>query len=402
MWLGTLVFSALAIARAVDAGISHYVANSKEKQKRRLLYVVPRLQQCWWHLAKQRDDSYVSQISLDIEVANLSDHPVQLIKAHVIRPRTRDDAVHTVLLLPKIGSPYHSEKHPVPARNTATASVHFMVRGQIAPQGKPLRLTVGITDQFGEEYTLKGLVIPTRDRRPPTLPWKSQVSAFVQKFRRSSQKQSPPSLPLEWQHQGRFEDIDLILIEERRNYAAHGRERGGLGSLNVTLQSEPKFGWTKEGEVPSLLWPSDIAKRIGSQNTERLIALHAARDNEAKAELERYLLSHLHRSSPFADVAYLVFLALHRMGRTVDAIQAARASLAGDKVFGYSNTLGTLSAIVSHEHFAINPRLYPQILDALSGDTEHDFRLREKINLARVQHLDRTINREHGSGGAEQ
>jgi hypothetical protein len=102
--------------------------------------------------------------------------------------------------------------------------------------------------------------------------------------------------------------------------------------------------------------------------------------------LERYLLSQLHRESPFADVAYFVFLALHRMGRTIDALKTARTFLAGDKVFGYSNLLGTLSAVISHEHFEIVPDLYPLILDALAGDDE--FKLREKINLARFEWLD--------------
>jgi len=107
--------------------------------------------------------------------------------------------------------------------------------------------------------------------------------------------------------------------------------------------------------------------------------------------LEGYLLSHLHRSSPYAEVAYAIFLALHRMDRTIDALAAARAHLAGDKVYGYSNLLGTLSAVVSYEHFDIDPALYPRILKTLEGDTEHNFRLTEKINQARLQHLDLTL-----------
>jgi hypothetical protein len=110
------------------------------------------------------------------------------------------------------------------------------------------------------------------------------------------------------------------------------------------------------------------------------------------ASLERYLLSHLHRESPYANVAYFIFLAMHRVGRTVDALTAARASLAGDKVHGYSNLLGTLSAIVSHEHLDIDPALGRGIVKALEGDTEHNFRLIEKLNLARLQCLDATTN----------
>lgn len=107
-----------------------------------------------------------------------------------------------------------------------------------------------------------------------------------------------------------------------------------------------------------------------------------------KGDLEEYLLSHLNKLSSYADVAYFVFLALHRMGRTVDAVAAAQDNLAGDKVFGYSNLLGTMSAIVSREHFDIDPALYPPITDLLANHPEHNFRLIEKMNLARLRHLD--------------
>jgi hypothetical protein len=77
------------------------------------------------------------------------------------------------------------------------------------------------------------------------------------------------------------------------------------------------------------------------------------------------------------------------MGRTIDALRTARTFLAGDKNDGYSNLLATLSAIVSHEHFDIEPPLYQAIEEALAGDEEHDFGLRQKINRARLEYLDR-------------
>jgi len=73
----------------------------------------------------------------------------------------------------------------------------------------------------------------------------------------------------------------------------------------------------------------------------------------------------------------------------------ARTFLAADKVYGYSNLLAVLSAVISHEHHETDPNLYALILDALAGDEEHDFRLREKINLARLEFLD------HGGRRAE-
>lgn len=79
------------------------------------------------------------------------------------------------------------------------------------------------------------------------------------------------------------------------------------------------------------------------------------------------------------------------MQRTSDALRAARSCLAGDKVYGYSNMLGTLSALISHEYFVIKSDTYEEITAALSGSTEHDFRLKEKLNLARLERLDESV-----------
>jgi hypothetical protein len=390
-----VTFSILTLAQGLDVAVAGYRARRATAEARRALRLVPRHRQCWWHLAKQQDDSYVSQITLDIEAANLTDHPVRIVKARLIRPKAKGELLHSEVLLPAAGSPYHSHNHAVPPHGTVTASLHMMVRGTLASQGKPLHVTLGITDQFGDEYRLKRVKIPTHDPVLPKAPWKVRVascSKALLPFRKAiADSEALQPLPPEWQHDGKFEEPDLILNEEKRNYAACGRNRGGLGSLNVGLQSEPNYGWTTVGKVPSLLWEKAHAKPVESPNATRLLRLHGGLDDAGKAELERYLLSHLHKQSPYADVAYFIFLVLHRMGRTVDALQASRARLAGDKVYGYSNLLGTLSALVSREHFDIDPGLYPRILDVLAGDAEHNFRLTEKINLARLQHLDKEL-----------
>lgn len=396
VWIEALTFSMLTLARGLDGAVTEYRAHRTTAAARRALRLVPRHHQCWWHLAKQQDDSYASQIALDIEAANLTDHAVRIVKARLIRPKTKGELLHAVVMLPAAGSLYHSHKHAVPPHDTVTASLHMMVRGALASQGKPLLVTLGITDQFGDEYRLKRVKIPTHDSVLPKTPWKVAIVSCLTAlplFRRTTANFDPPrSPPPEWQHAGRFEETDLILNEEMRNYAAYGRIRGGLGSLNVGLQSEPNFGWTTVGAVPSLLWDRANAKPVESPNAARLIKLHGALDDAGKAEHERYLLSHLHKQSPYADVAYFIFLVLHRMDRTVDALRASRTRLAGDKVYGHSNLLGTLSALVSREHFDIDPRLYPRILDVLAGDVEHNFALTEKINLARLQHLDSKVS----------
>jgi len=388
-WVVAVTFSILSIGRAIDSGISLYRIHRHSLKTRKALVLVPRLHP-WWHLAKQQDDSYVSQISIKLDASNLTDRPVRILNATLIRPRRSRGVIQAVVSLPMEGSPYHSDRHPVPANGTVVASVHIMVRGALARYGKPIVVTMAVTDQSGEEYRLKGIRISSNNPPLPPMSWRQRLAEYAQRFKKFIGSGAKAAiLPAVWQHDGRFGDIDIILAEERRNYAANGRIRGGLGSLNVTLQSEPNHGWTQEGAVPRLLWNrEENPPAIDSPNFARLIRLSTALDNGGKQDLEEYLLSHLNKASPFADVAYFVFLALHRMGRTVDGIAAAQAKLTGDKVYGYSNLLGTLSAVVSREHFDTDPALYPAIANLLTEDPDHNFRLLEKLNLARLQHID--------------
>jgi hypothetical protein len=150
------------------------------------------------------------------------------------------------------------------------------------------------------------------------------------------------------------------------------------------VHSEP--GATAPNQIPRLLWETGKGSRVTSPN---LLQLHAPLDNTAKANLESYLLAQLSRDSQFANIGYFVFLCLHRLERTIDALSTARKFLAGDKVFGYSNVLATFSAVISREHEYIDPNLFKASLESLEGDDEHDFRLREKLNLAQLQALDR-------------
>jgi hypothetical protein len=390
IWSTAVAFTILALVRALDEGARAWLAY-RGAGDRRALRLVPLHGQSFWHVAKQRDDSYNSQIGLQVEAANLTDGPVRIVKVRLSRPRGYD-LIHADASLPMAGSPYHDPRHPIPPHGTSTASIHVMMRGELGTQGESLRISLIVTDQFGDEYRLKRIVVPTHDKRRPPSSWRERIRSLTVPFfrmreARNGNADEPKVVLPVWDHDGKFDNVELILREESRSYTANGRERGGLGSLNVTLQSEPGFGWTEVGKVPPLIWKKGQGKVIGSDNLGRLIALHVEADHERKKELEEFLLSHLHKDSRYSAVAYFVFLALHRFGRAIEALQAARVGLAGDKVFGYSNLLGLLAAVVSHEHPELSTELLAAMLRVLGEDAERNFRLAEKINLARVQRL---------------
>jgi hypothetical protein len=138
--------------------------------------------------------------------------------------------------------------------------MHVMVRGALAAQGKPIRITLGITDQFGEEYALRNLFVETHDKpcsKRPLLEQFRHVKSLVSKLltrRRHDIELQGPVMP--WTYDPAPECIGMcesVLNEEKRSYAARGRGGSGLGSLNVGLQSEPNHGWTTVGQIPTLL-----------------------------------------------------------------------------------------------------------------------------------------------------
>jgi len=88
VWIGAIAFSILFVARAAEACVWAYWSHREIVAGRRVLRFVPLQQQSWWHLAKQQDDSYISQIKTDIHISNISDRPIEIVNVHLFRPRT--------------------------------------------------------------------------------------------------------------------------------------------------------------------------------------------------------------------------------------------------------------------------------------------------------------------------
>ena len=166
VWVETITFSILSFTRIVDAGVSAYLTRRFDGENSRALRLFPEPHRCWWHHAKQQDDSYASQISMDIVASNVTDRPVRIVQARLASPRMRGDLLHADVSLPMAGSPYHSDEHPVPPHDTIRARLHILVRGSLGAQGKPVRVVVELVDQLGSTYILK-VLLPTHDSRSP-------------------------------------------------------------------------------------------------------------------------------------------------------------------------------------------------------------------------------------------
>ncbi len=392
IWAEAITFSILAVTRTIETLVNGYRERQHEGARRRVLRFVHLDFQTWWHLAKQQDDSFNSQILADIQVSNLSDQSTQIVKVQMVRPRA--NLLHTFV----------SPRVPIPAHGAVPIRVNIMARGSLGRQGKPIRITLALTDQHGEEYKLKNLVVSTRDKVPNPISLMERGfhawSYLLRLLRLRSAAAEQEMLSILWTYKEGYNYLVLcqaILEEERRSYAARGRRMGKLGSLNVGVRSEPNNGWTQEGRIPELLWMKGEGTRLSSKNLDQLLGIHADLNKNDRKNLENYLLAQLSKASSFADVGYFIFLALHRMGHTVEALRTARTNLAGDKVHGYSNILATMSALVSHEHADIAEAVLVAILNTLSGDGDNDFLLKQKINAARLERIGGTESSHAGN-----
>ena len=186
--------------------------------------------------------------------------------------------------------------------------------------------------------------------------------------------------------------INIVLDEEVRSYSANGRIRGGLGSMNITLQSVPNNGWTNEGQIPQLLFDKSDPAVINSPNATTLIKFYSSLDPDRKSNFKTYLVTNLRKDSPYVSIGYLIFFVLYRIGETLYALKQARRGLLGDAVHGYSNVLGVFSMIISREYLEIDSKTYEDIKLVLQGNSEYKVWLEQKINLALLKHLERDLD----------
>lgn len=388
IWASAVGFTALAAALALELVIRLTGGHIKNYQMRRSLRLVPIERGKFWHLAKQQDGTYASQISLEVHMSNMSDAPIKIVKVELLRPRR--ELIQASALLPMAGSPYHSSDHLVPARGINVASIHIMVRGSLGRRGQSIRPTIAITDQFGVRYVLRRQTIGTSDKPEP----RAGVLQFLRsafQFHRPSDAELSNSVANTWAFSDGFEYLEacrFVLREEKRSYGSNGRQKGGLGSLNVTINDAHKIYSKAGANVPNILCPTDEIKEIQSENLNRILKIATQQIGSDQDNLQAFLLSQLSRDGEFAEVGYFIFMSLHRLGRTLDALTAARDFLSHDKVHGYSNVLGVLSVIISREYNRIDPNLFGMILSELKGDKEYNFRLLEKLNAAQVVHID--------------
>jgi hypothetical protein len=183
------------------------------------------------------------------------------------------------------------------------------------------------------------------------------------------------------------EKVELVFADELRQYQAKGLVGAQitLGSLNVG----PSFpsGLLAEQSTPNF---------VASPNAERLLKLHAMLDQADRKKFTDHLFFQMNVGLFTGEISYLSFLVLHRLGRTTDAIQAARNRHSivsrpgrGSRDFKtFFNVLAVLSGVVATEYGQLSGRWCEAVRAALGDNIGVNRVLRDRLNCVLLLHLD--------------
>lgn len=163
-----------------------------------------------------------------------------------------------------------------------------------------------------------------------------------------------------------IQKIYLVLAEEDRQYQAQRTQLGRLGSFKIGL-------------LANLLADTSVPNAVTSENVERLLKIHAMLDVAGQKKSCSVLMGQLTKPVSLAEVGYLSFVVLHRLSRTIEAIEAAKArnaivnapSKRGRDWLTYYNIKLVLAALITREYGQFSGAFCEQIRDAVGFDKDH-------------------------------
>jgi hypothetical protein len=137
--LASIMFAALA-------GLKHY-----QQRTIQTVRLVPIETQSFYHKAVQSDGSVNTQISIRLEVFNISDKSIWLPDLKLLRPKSHAPVLTTVVSLKDQSSVYHGG-YELPPDAKTSGSVLLMIQGDLTDQIARRGVKLCIDDQFGHRH----------------------------------------------------------------------------------------------------------------------------------------------------------------------------------------------------------------------------------------------------------
>jgi hypothetical protein len=153
-------FALLAVCRFGSVLIPVARAWCASRKAPRTLHLTPEDHQSFWHVEKQPDGSLVTQFELRFMAKNLTNVPLYLLRARLIRPKIRGELIQDMILVrharQNVYGSAHASGHYIPPNGLLPISVGIYIRGTPKQTtARMMRVLVGVTDADGNETRIK-------------------------------------------------------------------------------------------------------------------------------------------------------------------------------------------------------------------------------------------------------
>jgi len=379
-----VLFSVLAIFKWVIVVFKALRAYQAEARLRKTFHLTPITQQCHWSVSNQADGSMVTQIVAHFAVKNQSPSPVGLVGVRIIKPKIKGEVLHNDILVRQqhgrmYGTAQISDYRIAPG---TTLPCHAMVMTRGEPGGsreRDLDVTLAIKDEDGNEQRVSVLCRGVRNAKPAEDPIPVETLYGV-------------TDPVE-------KDVAAVLQAEMARYEKNDRSRGGFGSFHMTYDGHSNL------QIPGESWVMNTARNqeisetaeqnvIKSEGLDALLTIHARlRTDDERERFNNALLSRLQEDHGYARVAYLIVMALWKVGLLGEALDAAMFGLPedGKRSFGMSNVLMLLNAMLRFQHLQFTDDELDTVECFMQSCGEYSFRIPQKIAAVRACRIIKTV-----------
>lgn len=378
--VASVVFTLLALFKWISIGTGAVHTSMASRKARKTFHLTPIAQHCRWSVAKQGDDSMVTQITADFLVKNQTAAPIGLVGVRLLKPTIKGEVVHDSILVREphgnmYGTAYASD-HRIPPGAALPAHLLLRIRGvPRVDQQNPLVVVLGVADEDGHEQRVrvscKGIPAPTNPAAPAALEPLYSITNRVVK------------------------EVVSVLQSELSRYDKCGRQVGGLGSVHIVYRGTAMTGmgsemWIANSTANQEIAPDPEAAELRSDNLAALVGYYARLS--ADDDRRRFIAALLDRLDPgmgYLRVSYLIVCVLWKVGMLTEALDQAKARLpqGETKEFGLSNVLMMLNGLLRYRHPDFTPEMLDHIERFMHGMQEHPFQAPQKIAAIRARRL---------------
>ena len=349
----------------------NFITHYRPHIPRETVRVVPQKRSIWWGKGSVGGKPAM-QISGRWYVTNIISDPVLVLYTYIESPHTEGHIFTR-----------HPEKniygtYPILPGKTTEISTDFWIEPPICNEGKDLKASVILVDQFGNKHKLKNVIFKGPARKEPEKKETKEIKRYVESIQMITD-------PIE-------KDIVAVLKSEVFRYQECGRRVGGLGSIQTIYQGQTMKGVgteLREADSPknqSIVLTSEKTL-IGSDNCVALLNLYDQLYDKEKERFVEVLLKRLSRNTEYASIGYLILLACFRIGRLPDVLKIAKSDLQNDGAYGFSDLLRLLDGLLRFEHQSFSTDLLDEIDRFLEGIDEHTFSIQERLVAIRTSRL---------------